>query len=106
MDLTLFGKNLEPQISSRGTKYALIEYDCMHGDGKVKLIIGDRDVPTSTPFGASTFNNEDASRKNIEFSITPSDEAKIDLIYNWAINCLTSTPEQYFKKNSFERRIV
>ena len=98
MDIPSFAKILDPQVSVRGAKYALIDTNKLHGDGKLRLTIGDKTTPCSTPFGVSTFNNDDASRKNIEFQICPSDEAKINDIYNWALTYIALKPDIFFKK--------
>ena len=61
MDIPSFAKILDPQVSVRGAKYALISMNKLHGDNKLKLTIGDKIIPTSTPFGVSCFNNDDAT---------------------------------------------
>ena len=99
MDIPSFAKILDPQVSVRGAKYALIDTNKLHGDGKLRLTIGDKLIPVSTPFGVSTFNNDDATRKNIEFTICEKDEVKINDIYTWALEYLASKPELFFKKN-------
>ena len=89
---------LDPQVSARGAKYALISTNKLHGDNKLRLTIGDKMIPASTPFGVSSYTNDDATRKHIEFTICPSDELKINSIYNWALERLASRPESFFKK--------
>ena len=74
MDIPSFAKILDPQVSARAAKYALISTNKLHGDSKLRVTIGDNLIPTSTPFGVSTYNNDDATRKNIELAICPSDE--------------------------------
>ena len=98
MDIPSFAKILDPQVSNRGAKYALLDTNKLHGDGKLRLTIGGKNLPSSTPFGVSTFNNDDASRKNIEFNIGPSDESKINDIYNWALIYIASKSDIFFKK--------
>ena len=98
MDIPEFATILDPQVSARGAKYALIDTNKLHGDGKLRLQIGDKVFPSSSPFGVSTYNNDDATRKNIEFTICPSDEVMINSIYNWTIEQLSSKPEKFFKK--------
>ena len=98
MDIPSFYGILDPQVSVRGAKYAIISTNKLHGDNKLRLTIGDKEHPTSTPFGVSTFNNDDATRKNIEFTICPSDEAKLNSIYTWALEYLASKPDIFFKK--------
>ncbi len=97
MDIPSFAQILDPQVSARGAKYALIDTN-KHGDGKLRLQIVDKMIPSSSPFGISSFNNDDATRKNIEFTICPSDEVRIDAIYRWTIEHLASKPDKFFKK--------
>ena len=98
MDIPSFAKILDPQVSVRGAKYALISTNKLHGTSKLRVTIGDKLIPTSTPFGVSTFNNDDATRTNIEFTICPSDDEKRNSIYNWALQHLASKPGNFFKK--------
>ena len=98
MQIPSFARIADPQISTRGAKYALIESDKLHGDGKIRMTIGTKDNPTSSPFGVSTYNNDDATRKNIEFIVTPEEEDKINSMYAWAIVQLAAKPETFFKK--------
>ena len=98
MDIPLFAKILDPQVSARSAKYALIDTKKLHGDGKLRITLGDKLIPCSTPFGVSTYNNDDATRKNIKFTVSPSDEARINSIYNWSMEYLAAKPEKFFKK--------
>ena len=98
MEIPSFYTISDPQVSVRGAKYALLSTNRIHGDNKLRLTIGDKTTPCSTPFGVSSFNNNDSTRKNIEFTICPSDEAKINDIYNWALDYLASKPDNFFKK--------
>ena len=74
----------DAQISLRGAKYALIENN-KHSDGKLKIILGNKREPCVTPLGANTFNNEDNKRKNIQFTITPTEEQHINSVYDWSL---------------------
>ena len=103
MDIPSFAKILDPQVSVRGAKYALIDTNKLHGDGKLRLTIRDKLIPVSTPFGVSTFNNDDATRKNIEFTICEKDEVKINDIYKWALEYMASEPELFFKKSNVSK---
>ena len=98
MDIPSSVEIQDPQVSVRGAKYALISTNKLRGDNKLRLTIGDKQIPTSTPFGVSTFNNDNAPRKNIEFAICPSDGQKINSIYDWAIEDLAAKPESFFKR--------
>ena len=96
--LASFAKILDPQVSARGAKYALIEHDKKVGDGKLRIMIGDKTQPTFSPFGMSTYNNDDSQRKNIEFVLTPTDEDKVNRVYDWALGYLASQSDRFFKK--------
>ena len=98
MEIPSFARIADPQVSSRGAKYALIDNNKLHGDGKIRITIGTKDNPTSSPFGVSTYNNDEATRKNIEFIVTPEEEAKVNSMYMWAIEQLAAKPNKYFKK--------
>jgi hypothetical protein len=99
MDIPSFARISDPQISTRGAKYALVENNKLHGgDGKIRVIVGTKENPTSSPFGVSTYNNDDATRKNIEFIVTPHEEAKINSMYDWAITQLAAKSDKYFKR--------
>ena len=106
MDIPSFARISDPQVSSRGAKYALIENNKLHGDGKIRITIGSKDNPTSSPFGVSTYNNDDATRKNIEFVVTPEEEAKVNSMYMWAIDQLAATPAKFFKKEITKNEII
>ena len=107
MDIPSFARIADPQVSTRGAKYALIDNNKLHdGDGKIRITIGTKDNPSTTPFGASTYNNDDATRKNIEFVVTPEEEAKVNSMYMWAIEQLAAKPEKFFKKQITKNEII
>ena len=106
MDIPSFARIADPQVSSRGAKYALIENNKLHGDGKIRITLGSRDHPSTSPFGVSVYNNEDATRKNIEFIVTPEEEDKINSMYAWAIEQLAAKPDKYFKKPLTKPEII
>ena len=106
MQIPSFARIADPQISTRGAKYALIESDKLHGDGKIRMTIGTKDNPSTSPFGVSTYNNDDATRKNIEFIVTPEEEAKVNSMYMWAIEQLAAKPEKFFKKQITKNEII
>jgi len=89
----------DPQISARGAKYCMIEDSSSKStDGKIRFNIGDRDAPTGTPFGASTFNGEEAKRKNIEFTLTPHQEESIQRFYEWTVPYLADNSDRIFRR--------
>ena len=98
MDVTLSANILDPQVSARGAKYALIKHDKLRSDGKLRVTIGDKVIPSSTPFGVRRYQNDDATSKNVDFTVCLSDEARINAIYTWAINCLASKLERFFRE--------
>ena len=106
MDIPSFARIADPQVSSRGAKYALIDNNKLHGDGKIRITLGSRDHPSTSPFGASTYNNEEASRKSIEFIVTTEEEDKINSMYTWAIEQLAAKPDKYFKKPLTKPEII
>ena len=106
MEIPSYARIADPQVSSRGAKYALIDNNKLHGDGKIRITIGTKDNPTSSPFGVSTYNNDEATRKNIEFIVTPEEEAKVNSMYMWAIEQLAAKPEKFFKKQITKNEII
>ena len=87
----------DPQVSARGAKYAILE-DTSAGREKISFNLGDKDSPTGTPFGAGTFNGEEAQRKNIDFFLTPEQEASLAGVYEWAVEYLANESERIFRK--------
>ena len=57
----------DPSISARGAKTATL----LKGkDEKVFFSLGSKENPAKTPFGATSFNDEAATRKTIEFTLS------------------------------------
>ena len=54
MDIPSFAKISDPQISTRGAKYALIENNKLHGDGKIPRIIGNKETYILFQYETST----------------------------------------------------
>ena len=75
MDIPSFAQILDPQVSARGAKYALIDTNT-HGDGKLRLKIGNKMLPSSSPFGISSFNNDDATRKILSLQFVPQTKSE------------------------------
>ena len=94
----------DPQISSRGAKSCQIEYALqpLHvlpgGDSKIRFNLGSKELPTKTPFGATTFNNEESAQKTIEFNITEDEDTMFHNVIDWIITHLTENSERIFKK--------
>ena len=85
----------DAQISARGAKSCPIIN--AQGD-KVFFNLGSKDKPVSTPFGASSFNDEATSRKTIEFNLTEEQEEQFKRFDEWAIGYLSEHSERLFKK--------
>ena len=98
MDIPQFARIADPQVSTRGAKYALIDNNKLQGDAKIRITIGNRQNPTTSPFGVSSYNDDEATRKNIEFIVTTEEEAKINSMYLWAVDQLALKSDKYFKK--------
>ena len=90
----------DPQISSRGAKSCQIEYAKPEAgaDSKIRFNVGNKEQPTKTPFGATTFNNEESAQKTIEFNLTDEEVAMFESIIGWLTNYLTDNSERIFKK--------
>ena len=97
----------DAQISARGAKYCLIEdLKPKSNDNKIRFSIGTKDNPTSTPFGAGTYNGEEAKRKTIEFALSQEDEESLQCIYEWTVPYLAKHSERLFRKNLSPEQVV
>ena len=92
MNIPSSAKVLDPQVSARGAKYALIDDNTL----KIEKSSRDKDHPFSSPFGVSTFKNDDATQTNIEFIISPAEDDKMNHVYSRAIEYLSSHNERFF----------
>ena len=93
----------DPQISTRGAKSAtLIKGKDNEG---VFLSLGSKLNPVKTPFGATSFNDEAATRKTIEFTLSPDQETKFQDFDKWAIAYLSKNSDRIFKKSLTQEQI-
>ena len=84
-----------PQTSARGAKSCTL----LDKDGqKVMLIVGSKEQPVRTPFGANTYNNEDTPRKTLEIRLTDQQVEEFVAFDTWAIQYLADNSERLFKK--------
>ena len=60
----------EPQISPKGARSA--QLITTPQNERVYLNLGSKLEPLRSPFGATTFGDEEATRKTLEFSLDPS----------------------------------
>ena len=91
----------EPIISARGAKSCALTDG---QDGKVLFQLGSAATPTSTPFGASSFNEEASTRKTIDFRLTPEQDEAWKAFDDWAVAYLAEHSERLFKRNSRQTR--
>ena len=85
----------DPQISARGAKSCPV----LKANGeKVFFNLGSKSEPVSSPFGATSFNDEATSRKTIEFNLTEEQEEQFKKFNEWAIGYLSEHSERIFKK--------
>ncbi len=83
------------QISARGAKSCPV----LKANGeKVFFNLGSKSEPVSSPFGATSFNDEATSRKTIEFNLTEEQEDQFKKFNEWAIGYLSEHSERLFKK--------
>ena len=86
----------DAQISQKGAKSCSLVIDPQNT--KAYLNLGSKDQPLRSPFGATSFNDEKATRKTIEFTLDES-QAKIFKDFDsWAMNYLASNSERLFKQ--------
>ena len=85
----------DPQISARGAKSCQLQ----NKEGKrIHFTLGSRLEPCTTPFGASSWNDENASRKTLDFHLSDEQVAELDSFDEWAIGHLAENSERIFKK--------
>ena len=87
----------DPQISARGAKSCMLE-DMSKEDRRIRFTLGGKDSPTQTPFGATTYNGEDAKRQTIEFYLTPQQESDFQAVVGWAHDYLAAHSDRLFRK--------
>ena len=86
----------EPQVSTRGAKSCTLTKT--NGE-RLTFQLGSKASPTTTPFGATLFNDDGrSSRKTIEFHITAEQEAEIEAFDEWAIQYLSDNSMTIFRK--------
>jgi hypothetical protein len=83
-----------PVVSARGAK------SCALTDGPAKYIltVGSRDSLLTTPFGATSFGEEQTHRKSIEHRLSPQWLECFQKFDAWAVEYLVEHSERIFKK--------
>ena len=84
-------------ISTRGAKSCPLENTKCPGSS-VTLNIGTADSPVSSPFGATSFGDENTQRKTLELSMEPCHTPQWDAINSWAKTYIVENSERLFKK--------
>ena len=91
----------EPVTSQRGAKFLPLE---CHGSS-VTTMLGTKDSPVRSPFGASSYGDEASTRKTIEFTVNDEQRAEWEQVTNWARQYLLEHSERLFKKKFSETSI-
>ena len=82
----------DTQTSSRGAKTCTV----LSGKGeKIVFTLG----PTSTPFGANSYQDESSSRKTLDLRVSDTQFDFFKELDNWAIDYITKNSERLFKKS-------
>ena len=74
-------------------------------DERVFMSLGSRENAVRTPFGATTFNDESATRKTIEFTLSPEQHKQFQDFDEWAIEYLSKNSERLLKKPMNQEQI-
>ncbi len=90
-------------VSSRGAKSCHLR-TADHG-AKVSFYIGSTDVPVSTPFGATSFQQEESSRKTLELTLTPEMEKMWTSFDDWAVDYIVKHSFRLFKSIKTEEEV-
>jgi hypothetical protein len=85
----------DTQTSGRGAKTATL-LGC--NGGKVMYSIGAGGTPATTPFGASTYNDEVSTRKTLDLRIDENEAEFFQALDAWAVEYLSKNSERLFKK--------
>ena len=84
----------DPLVSSRGAKSCSLISD----GSKYFFQLGEELQPSSTPFGAGTFQDEVATRQTLEFRLQPEQDEQWLAFDAWAIDYIWENNERIFKK--------
>ena len=94
-------------ISSRGAKSCPVEY-AKHDkgtDGKIHLAIGSREKPTTTPFGATTFDGQEAAQRTIEFNLSDDEVEQFQGVTAWLKEYLAEHSLRIFKREMSQEQV-
>ena len=98
---TKFALN-DPQTSARGAKTCTF----VDTEGqRVFFTLGSKAAPTSSPFGATSYNDEATSRKMLDFRLPAESEEEFLGFDAWAVQYLAENSERLFKKKMNKAQI-
>ena len=93
----------DPIVSQRGAKSCPLECQA----SSVILSVGTRSCPTSSPFGASTFGNEEGTtRKTLELSLEAEHLPQWEAITAWARSYTETHAERLFKRKLGKEQVL
>ena len=85
----------DPIVSQRGARSCPLE--CRQSS--VILSVGTSDCPVSSPFGASTYGNDElTTRKTLELGLEAQQLPQWEAITQWALQYIESHSERLFKR--------
>jgi hypothetical protein len=84
----------DPIVSTRGAKSCPLECKGL----SVYTMVGSLTSPVTTPFGATSYNDESSGRKTIEFSISDEAHEEWTAVAAWARGYICENAERLFKK--------
>jgi hypothetical protein len=90
----------DPAINARGAKSCALT----SAGTKHVINIGSREEPLATPFGASSYGEEQTDRKTVDFRLTAPSLAYFLALDEWCIQYVANNSERLFsKKYSLEQ---
>ena len=92
----------DPQTSARGAKTCTF----VDTEGqRVFFTLGSKAAPVSTPFGATSYNDEATTRKTLDFRLPAESEEEFLGFDAWAVQYLAENSERLFKKKMNKAQI-
>ena len=94
-------------ISSRGAKSCAVEHAKPDAgtDGKIRVTLGSKETPTTTPFGATTFNGEEAAQRTIEFNLSDDEVEQFRGVTEWLTEYLAEHSLRIFKREMSQDQV-
>ena len=92
----------DTQTSSRGAKTAQLSG---HIGAKLMLSFGSEPSPSSTPFGATNYNDEASVRKTLDLRLNDDELTFFQELDAWAVEYLSKNSERLFKKAATQDQV-